>query len=156
MGEGPADEQDGVGHAGVAPGVAAGAGDGDAKAAAAEGAGHSGSGARAFERERGGNAMGVRAALEELAHPAKVAFALFADVGGEEDSPRRGDLGEAQASDQAEQGGETGTVVAGSGAEDAWPVFARCGFSAFREDCVEVGGEKEDAVVGRDCAGKLA
>ena len=95
-GEDAAEDEDGIGGAGVGPGVAAGAGDGDAEAEAAEGAGDDGVGAAAFEGDGGGDAVAVGAALEEMAHAAEVAFALFAYVGGEEDGDGRGDVGVAE------------------------------------------------------------
>ncbi len=50
LGEGVAEQEDGVGGACVCPGVAARAGDGDAEAEAADGAGHDcGAAAAAFE-----------------------------------------------------------------------------------------------------------
>ena len=115
--------EDGVGAAGVGPGVAAGAGDVDAETAAGQGAGDDRVGAPAFERDGGGDAMGVGAGVEEMAHAAEVALAFFAYVGGEEDGHGRGDsrlgLSAVQRGGDGEQSGEAGGVVAGSGAEDA-------------------------------------
>ncbi len=78
VGEGLAEEKDGVVGAGVGPGVTAGAGDGDAEAKAAEGSGDDGGVAAAFERDGGGDAVAVGAAFEEVTHAAEVAFAFFA------------------------------------------------------------------------------
>ena len=112
-----AEEEDGVGRAGVGPGVAAGAGDGDAEAEAAEGAGDDGGAAAAFERDGGGDARAIGAALEEVTHAAEVAFAFFAYVRGEEDGDGWSDVGVAKSGGDGEQSGEAGGVVADAGAE---------------------------------------
>jgi hypothetical protein len=91
-----AEKKDGIRGAGVGPGVAAGAVDRDAEAKASEGASHDGGGSATFEGNGSGDAATIGASLEEIAHAAEVAFALFAYVGGEEDSGGRVDAGIAE------------------------------------------------------------
>jgi len=72
--------------------VAAWAVDGDLIAAAAEGLGDGGFRSRAVKDDVGGDAVGVRRILVDVADPAKVAFAFFANVaykyeGGAEGHP---------------------------------------------------------------------
>ena len=141
-------EKDGVGRAGVGPGVAAGAGDGEAETEAAEGVGDDGGGAGALEDEDAGDAAGERAAGEQVAHAAEIAFAFFADVCGEDDGDGRSDVGEAEGSGEAEQGGEAGAVVAGAWGVEAGAIFARGAGGAGGEDGVEVGGDEEDGLAG--------
>src|ERR1700710_3101912 len=103
-----AGEEGRIDRAVVGPGMAGGAGDGDAETEAAEGAGDDGGAAAAFECNGGGYAVAIGAALEEVTHAAKVAFAFFTYVGGEEDGDGRGYVGIAQGCDDGEKGGETG------------------------------------------------
>ena len=79
-----------------------------------------------------------------MAHAAEVAFALLADVRGEEDRDWRDDFGLAQSGGNAEQSGEPGGVVAGSGGEDAGAGLGRIGGRAGGENGVEVGREEDD------------
>ncbi len=147
-GDGAADEEDGVGRAGIGPGVASGAGDGDAEAPAAEGAGDDGGGSGAFEGQQRSNAAAIGALREEMAHAAEIAFAFLADVGDEEQGVRRLDFGKAKGGEDAEQGGQTGSVVAASGAQDAGSVFLRDGVGSGGEDGIQMGGEHDDRGVG--------
>ena len=164
LGEGVAEEEDGVGGAGVGPGVAARAGDGDAEAKAAEGAGDDRGVAAAFERDGGGDAVAIGAALEEVTHAAEVAFAFFAYVGGEEDGDGRGDVGVAEGGGDGKKAGEAGGVVADARGVDARAVLFFDGFDGGvgGEDCVEMGGEEDAGGVGgwtlescgsRECGG---
>jgi len=146
LGEGTAEEEDGVGGAGVGPGVAAGAGHGDAEAEGAECSGDDGGVAAAFEDDGGGDAVAVGAALEEVSHAAEVALAFFAYVGGEEDGDGWGDVGVAEGGGYGQQAGESGDVVADAGSLDSMGVggFAGLAVGAFGEDGVEMGGEEDD------------
>jgi len=125
--------------------VAAGSGDGDTETQAAEGPVDGDGGASAFEDESGGDAGSIRAALEEMTHAAKVAFALFAYVGGEEDGDGWGDVGEAEGGGDGEESGESGGVVADAGGEDAGGVvgFEWVDEGVGGEDGVEVRGEED-------------
>ena len=133
--------------------MTAGAGDGEAKALGAEGAGDGGGGARAFENEGSGDAAGEGAAGEEVADPAEVAFAFFADVGGEEDGDGRDEFGVTEGGGEGEQGREASGVVTGAGGEDARAVFGGGAGGAGGEDSVEVGREEEHGLVGVGAGG---
>ena len=121
--QGGAEGEDGVGAAGVCPGVAAGAGDGDAKAAAAEGAVDDEGVAGAFERDDGGGGEAEGLAGKKVAYAAEVAGALFAHVGGEQDGQGRLQAGVLQGGSYREESGEAGRVVTGAWTEDAGAVF---------------------------------
>jgi len=142
--QGTGEDEDRIGRAGVNPGMAAGAGDGNAEAAAGKSAGYDGRGASAFESDGGGDVRSVRAAGEKMAHAAEVAFALFPDVGGEEDRNGGGEFGVPHGGGEAEQAGEAGGVVAGSGSEDPGVDLGGLSGSSRGKDGVEVGGEEDD------------
>ena len=145
LSEGVAEEEDGIGSAGVGPGVAAGTGDGDAEAETAEGSSDDGRTAAAFKRDGCGDAGAVGAALEEVTHSAKIAFALFAYVGGEDDGDGWSDVGVTKGRGDGEESGEAGSVVADSGGRDARAVFLFDGIGggAGGEDGVKVCGEED-------------
>ena len=122
--------------------MASGAGDGDAEAEAAEGASDDCGAAAAFECDRRGDAIAIGAAFEEMAHAAEVAFALFANVGGEEHGDGRGDVGIAEGRGDGKKARESGGVVADARGVDTGAVFFfdRFDNSASGEDRVQVGG----------------
>ncbi|MCU1225825.1 MAG: hypothetical protein JWQ42_3918 [Edaphobacter sp.] len=130
--------------------MASGAGDGDAEAEAAEGLGDDGGGAAAFEGDGGGDTSAIGAPLEEVAHAAEVALALFAYVRGEEYGKGWGDVGVAERCGDAEEGREAGCVVADAGGIDASAVGHLCGLAVCTggKDGVEVGGEEDAGGVG--------
>ena len=140
--EGVAEQEDGVGGPGVCPGVASWAGDGDAEAEAAEGASHDCGAAAAFECDRRDDAIAIGAAFEEMAHAAEVAFALFANVGGEEHRDGRDDVGIAEGRGDGKKARESRGVVADARGVDTGAVFFfdRFDNSASGEDRVQVGG----------------
>jgi hypothetical protein len=86
----------------------------------------------------------VMAAEVPPPHSAKVAFAFFAYVGGEEDGDGWGDVGVAEGGGDGEESGEAGGVVADAGGEDAGGVggFDGVDGGVGGEDGVEVGGEE--------------
>jgi hypothetical protein len=91
-----------------------------------------------------------------VAHAAKVAFTLLADVCGEEDPRGRGDVGVAQGGCQAEECGEAGGVVAGSRSKDAGAFFPWCCGGSGRKDGVEMGRQEgEGSVWGRFRCGEF-
>jgi hypothetical protein len=145
LSDGLTEKKDGIEGAGIGPGVAARAGDGDAVAEAAESTGDDGGAAAAFERDGGGDACAVGAALEEMTHAAEIAFSFFAYVGGEEDGDGRCDVGVAKSGGDGEQAGEASGVVADAGGVDACAVFFFDGFdeSVGGEDGVKVSGEQK-------------
>ena len=99
--------------------MAAGAGDGHAKTAAAQGAIYYCAVTSAFERDGRANALCIGRWPEEIAHAAQVALALFADVGREEEGAGGFDLCRLDGRNQAQKSGQSGSVVAGAGAENA-------------------------------------
>lgn len=143
--EGAAEDEDGVWGTGVGPGVTAGTCDGNAEAPAAETSGDDSVAATAFEGYSGGNAVPVGLVGEEVAHAAEVAFAFFSYVCGEEDGNGQGDVGVADGRCYCEQAGESGTVVADSGREDAGAVwiFGWVTGGSGGEDGVQMGRDKE-------------
>ncbi len=148
--EGGCKGHDRVGTACVGPGMSSGAGDAHAKSAAAESSIDDGCVSGTFERQGAADSAGVgRCIGEEVAHAAEVAFALFADVGGEDDGGYGFDTGLDEGGGDGKERGEARTVVAGTGAKDAGAVFAGATIGAGRKDGVEVGAEEYEIF----CAG---
>jgi hypothetical protein len=90
--------------------------------------------------------------LEEEAHAAEIAFALFAYVRGKEDGNGRCDIGVAKGRRNAEQTSESGSVVADAGSVDARAVtsLTRLARGSGREDGIKVSGEKDAGSMGWD------
>ena len=86
--------------------------------------------------------------VDESAHAAEIAFALFADVGDEKNGAARLDSGFVNGAGDGDEAGEAGSVVGDAGRVQAVAVAADFNFGAWRENGVEMRGEHHDFFVG--------
>ena len=73
-----------IAHAEIAPAMSAGSGEGDLEAAAAQRAGGDVVGVGAVHHQKGSDLARQRRLLAEMPHAQQVAFALFADIGDQQ------------------------------------------------------------------------
>ena len=101
-------------------------------------------GGRSIDGDDGGEARTV--SFDERADTAEIAFALFADVTGEDDGFVGADAAFGERFGDADQGGETRAIIGDAGTDQAIAIFFDADFSAGGKDGVEMRGQEDDAV----------